>query len=101
MTDKYDREGRQIDTLHWAKLFENIDYKVVQRDVLENGMLVSTVWLGLDHRFGEGPPLIFETMVFPGGRVGAELDMERYTTEEEARKGHAAMVKKWSTSANR
>lgn len=23
------------------------------------------VWLGLDHRYGEGSPLIFETMVFP------------------------------------
>ena len=27
---------------------------------------VSTVFLGINHRFGEGPPLLFETMVFGG-----------------------------------
>ena len=50
---------------------------------------VSTVWLGMDHSFGDGPPLIFETMVF-GGELDQECD--RYTTEEQAQQGHAAMV---------
>lgn len=50
---------------------------------------VSTVFLGLDHQFGEGPPLLFETMVF-----GGPLDEEqrRYTTWAEAEAGHAEMV---------
>ena len=50
---------------------------------------VSTVWLGMNHRFEEGPPLIFETMVF-----GGEHDEEqwRWSTPAEARAGHAAVV---------
>jgi hypothetical protein len=33
---------------------------------LDDDRYVSTVFLGLDHRlFGDGPPLIFETMIFP------------------------------------
>lgn len=50
---------------------------------------VSTVFLGINHRFGDGPPLIFESMVF-----GGPLDQEqrRYSTEVEARVGHAELV---------
>ena len=53
---------------------------------------VSTVWIGINHNFsGEGPPLIFETMVF-----GSEGDLycERYATEEQAREGHAATLRR-------
>lgn len=51
---------------------------------------VSTVFLGLDHAF-EGPPLLFETLVF-----GGELDgqMERYSTRQSAIAGHDQMVAK-------
>src|SRR6187401_652293 len=35
---------------------------------LDDGTIVSTVFLGLDHSWGHGPPLLYETMVFdPGG----------------------------------
>ena len=49
---------------------------------------VSTVFLGLDHAC-EGPPMIFETMIFGGDR---DQDCWRYSTEEEARAGHAKAV---------
>ena len=53
---------------------------------------VSTVFLGLDHRFsGVGPPILFETMVF-GGPLNEE--MERYSTYDEAESGHLAMVER-------
>jgi hypothetical protein len=44
----------------------------VKQDVIEDGNIgISTVFLGLDHRhFGDGPPLLFETMVFGGSRDG-------------------------------
>lgn len=50
---------------------------------------VSTVFLGLNHNFYGGPPLLYETMVF-----GGDLDQEcrRYHTREEAMKGHEEMV---------
>ena len=52
---------------------------------------ISTVFLGLDHQYGEGKPLLFETMVF-----GGELDQEqeRYSTWEEAEEGHKIMIEK-------
>lgn len=53
------------------------------------------MWLGMNHTFGDATPLIFETMVFPEDDWG-EIDMERYSTEAEAIKGHARMVAKWS-----
>ncbi len=46
---------------------------------------VSTVFLGLDHAFGGGPPMLFETMIFGGDH---DEYCERYATVEEARAGH-------------
>lgn len=96
MSRYYDRAGNPVSSaLEWAKLFDgNPDYRRVARDVLPNGIVVSTVWLGLDHGFGSGAPLIFETMVFAGG--DDDSDCERYSTEAEARAGHAQLVEKWS-----
>jgi len=48
-------------------------------------VLISTVFLGLDHQWGDGPPLLFETMVF-GGAYHHEC--ERYSTWDEAEAGH-------------
>lgn len=57
------------------------------------GCLVSTIFLGLDHRFSDhGPPLVFETMVFVGGDGGAVL-VERYSTWSDALIGHRAKVR--------
>jgi hypothetical protein len=51
---------------------------------------VSTVFLGLDHSFGDGAgPVLYETMVFGGPMDG---EQERYRTREEALKGHTVMV---------
>lgn len=52
---------------------------------------VSTVFLGLDHRLmGEGPPLLFETMIFPGDSSGEY--QERCSTWDEAEAQHAEAV---------
>jgi hypothetical protein len=85
----YDRQGGPISMLQWSLRHQDSGYRVVAQDRLR-GWLVSTVWLGLDHGFGQGPPLIFETMVFPpDGRLPYEEEYcERYATEKEARDGH-------------
>lgn len=50
--------------------------------------VVSTVFLGIDHRFGpDGPPLVFETMIFPKGDMTEEW-VARYSTYQEALDGH-------------
>ena len=56
------------DTLKWAEWFGNsLEERIVARTEID-ASLVSTVFLGLDHRFGdEGPPLLFETMIFTDG----------------------------------
>lgn len=39
----------------------------VARDCLDNDTVkVSTVFLGIDHAYDEGPPMLFETMIFGG-----------------------------------
>lgn len=50
---------------------------------------VSTVFLGINHAWDGGPPMLFETMVF-GGELDGE--QERCSTWEQAEAQHAAMV---------
>jgi hypothetical protein len=50
---------------------------------------VSTVWLGIDHSSWDGPPIIFETMIFGGPNDGFQA---RYATKEAALTGHRRVV---------
>lgn len=85
----FDKEGKEITLIEWAKLFEDRDYQRIRHSDL-GGVSVSTVWLGIDHNWGQqGPPVIFETMVF--GHYEEEF-MVRYCTEDEAIIGHIAVV---------
>lgn len=88
MSNYFDRAGKPMSMLEWTEAFEQRDKKRVRFDELPLGK-VSTVWLGLDHQFGDGPPLIFETMVFDGP---LDQECERYSTEEQAIAGHEQMV---------
>lgn len=77
------------DFMEWARFFDNIDNRrVLQADV--GDWWVSTVFLGMDHRFGDGPPLLFETMIFPrtGGERGEDVYCERCSTYDEAEAQH-------------
>ena len=95
----YARDGSPITLDEWVTLSGKAeDIRRVARDVLPSGLVVSTVWLGLDHAYDGGPPLIFETMVFSSESEFAELDMLRYQSEAEAIAGHAAMVQRWAQS---
>ena len=81
----------------WAKDFERAENKRIALTRLPNGYDVSTVWLGLNHAWGDGPPLIYESMVFK--RVEKHpwrgLDRQRYSTLHDADQGHQALVEKW------
>ncbi len=92
----YDKEGNPItDVLEWAKLLENKEYKIIKQEILWWRGWLSTVWLGMDHSWGQGKPLIFESVLFffCGGSV---LDCRRYSTLEEAIQGHDFLRKYWS-----
>ena len=62
--------------------------KAVRQELVNDGW-ISTVFLGLNHNCGDGPPILFETMVFGGEFDGYQ---DRYSTWEEAEEGHKKAV---------
>ena len=76
------------DILTWGRWFETAD-RHVAKTAISDEVNVSTVFLGLDHSFGAGPPLLFETMIF-----GGEHDQyqDRYETWKQAEAGHQKAV---------
>lgn len=88
MSGYYDREGKPMDLDAWSAAFGDQEYKRVGYTEVGD-VRVSTVWLGMNHNWGDGPPLIFETRVF-----GGEDDewMDRYATEDAAVAGHNEVV---------
>lgn len=100
MTGKYilDKDSKPVlepDILKWGQWFENSNRTVAKYE--GEGYSVSTVFLGLDHQFGDGPPLVFETMIF-----GGPLDQyqERYCTWAEAEAGHLVAMSKAKMASN-
>ena len=95
MTNKHyilvDKKPLESDLMGWAKWIENSENKIVKQDTLPDGTFISTVFLGLDHNYAEtGDPVLFETMIFGGGY---DQYQERYTTWEDAEKGHGKALK--------
>lgn len=81
----------QADLLAWCEQVwgDDANRRVAFTEV-SPGVEVSTVFLGIDHRFtGKGPPLVFETMTFDdyGGS-----DSWRWSTWAEAEAGHRRVV---------
>lgn len=91
MSHYYDIRGNAITVDEWTTSRKDGDWETAHRKTDVDGHAsVSTVWLGMDHRYGDdGPPLIFESMIF-----GGNLDQtrERYSTMEEAHAGHERLV---------
>lgn len=72
------------DPMMWAKWYETADRRVAHTAITED-IYVSTVFLGLDHSYFAGSPVLFESMVFGGEQDG---DCQRYHTWDEAEAGH-------------
>jgi hypothetical protein len=71
----------------WAKRYDHRNKHVGHTPI--GGCCVSTIFLGVDQGLGDGPPLVFETMIFRGGD-----GCERWRTEtwDDAEKQHKAAV---------
>jgi len=99
MSENYLLEGHKPvpceDLIKWAKEFHKLDRRVDHTEVLVEEVegvkwvKISTVFLGIDHSFEKGPPLLFETMIF-GGKYGDYE--ERCSTWDEAVAQHAVAV---------
>ena len=73
--------------------------RIVATSTIEN-YFVSTVFLGVDHQWeDDGPPLLFETMVFGKGPLNERL--ERCTTWEEAEVMHEKMCEEIRQQENK
>lgn len=106
MIKKYILDGHKVveepDILKWGQWFETAN-RTVKKDIAtvsidgENvgEITISTVFIGIDHNFGDVPPLLFETMVF-GGKLDQEMD--RCSTWEGAEKMHELMCEKVKSS---
>ena len=78
----------ELDIIKWGEWYGSEENKHV--DITEfDGVRISTVFLGFDHCCDGGEPILFETMIF-----GGEYDQyqDRYTTWEEAEKGHKEAI---------
>lgn len=76
----------------WAHWFEAHQQERIVAQETIGSYLVSTVLLGSDHQYArDGPPLLFETMIFPppGHEEGWEEYRVRCSTWEEAEQEHA------------
>ncbi len=85
----FDRKGRPISLLDTDR---SEAYRRVGLTHVTAETHISTVWLGLNHNFLDGPPHIFETMVFSDVY---ELDKEvwRWSTLRQAESGHRKVVR--------
>lgn len=106
--DFYDYDGNPISIEEWSLLLEarhqtinSIDPNLTRWRVGLDQIgdtRISTVWIGLNHRWDGGqPPLIFETLV---ERDGDEIDMQRYSTHQQALAGHQRHVTEQQATLN-
>ncbi len=85
------------DILVWGRFFEDrfLDRLVAQETI--GSTFLSTVFLGIDHNWGVGRPILFETMAFPipapGQFASQEAEVvERWSTWAEAEAGHKMLA---------
>ena len=90
----YQRLLRVNDVETWARWFESA-HQTGQRFIKQNrmnGILISTIFLGIDHNFyGSGPPILWETMIFGLYRADPQW---RFSDVELAKHWHAIQLHK-------
>jgi hypothetical protein len=110
MADKYilDDDNNLVeepDLIKWGQWMEEAGKRRIVAKTQVGKYLVSTVFLGLNHQWGSGPPLLFETMVFTRAhkiyehnerlyRAREEISCDRWTTWDQAQRGHDETVKR-------
>jgi len=96
--DEQHRVQSARDVIEWGKWYENSNNRRVARTQFECGVMVSTVFIGIDHRWlrfdGPGPPLVFETMTYEATEAGGWDDERRYSSWDDAEMGHKAVVRR-------
>lgn len=66
-----DKVAVAVDERTWTQALLTVDRRVDKTEI--GGMEVSTIFMGLDHNFhADGPPILFETMIFGDLEVTGE-----------------------------
>lgn len=80
----------------WADNRASLEKRQVDWKVIDRRYIVSTVFLGIDHNYNDdGPPLIFETMVFNVATGWMDIYCTRCSTWEEAVEMQAVAMRKY------
>jgi hypothetical protein len=92
MTEKhYVLRGQTVvegSLIEWSAMWKDPEKRRVARTQVAEAN-VSTVFLGIDHNFGGGRPIFFETMIFGGSH---DQDCWRYHDWTAAEDGHQLIV---------
>jgi hypothetical protein len=86
-----DADGNPVpepDLFKWAKWFSTADRNVAKANV--GDAHISTIFLGLNHQWFRGPPLLWETMIFWPTRDDLNNECWRYASRADALVGHDA-----------
>lgn len=88
-----DNKAIPCSLLEWSDYIKSpvLSRIVKQEQILDH--MVSTVFLGINHNFFDDgkSPHIFETMIFPKETL-SDIYCERYSTWEQAEKGHQKAI---------
>jgi hypothetical protein len=87
-----DQDNKAVPASIWEWSFDKAK-RIVGDTILESGVRISTIFMGIDHA-GEGSPQLFETEIQDGERHG---ELWRYATWEEAEAGHQRLVRELSS----
>lgn len=83
------------DLMAWGKWMQKDRVRIVKQEELPDGRYLSTVFLGLDHAYDGGGPLLWETMLFEKKGSGHALDSDRCGGDRpNAERMHAEMLAK-------
>ena len=90
----------ETDLTKWGQFMEKDARRSVKREEV-HGYLVSTVFLGLDHNHSlEGPPILWETMVFRDGSFRGLIVDRCSGSREQAEAMHDKMVERLNKGKN-
>lgn len=86
----FDWHEKKPDSSGWYIKKTGVGFQLL-RDTPVDGVEVSTVYLGMDHNWMGGSPVLWETMVFSAGWDGDFC--ERFSSQEEARRRHVEVCR--------
>ncbi len=104
-----DDKLKEVDMMTWANWFENVKSpgRITKQTIVKN-VIVSTIFLGIDHSFGGKVPILWETMMFNTKDSGKPFKEQkgfspkfkalgdyqvRYSSLKDAKAGHEYAVK--------